>query len=265
MSQLSKRMSNQEIGKRFKDLINEYDCKQEVTANYLKKCKTTISRYCSGTCQIPDSIIKKCAKKWNVREEYIKCLDDYKTYSDMYFHGLDQQRHDFGKVMNYLELFGFRLSFAYWITCPATKYELFKDELAPYIPTDSSGVYLCYPLEYEVGDKNTFLFDMFSRTEVDQLIANSYLSIYIPITNLDAIENRPQNVLSKYFDKIYELPTTTNFDFANDCVGIAIGYLVKNNGRDCGFYTVEQLERLFYVINSHTKCCIDLFVSGRIY
>lgn len=83
MTQFMKRMSTQEIGKRFKDLINEFDCKQEVTAAYLGKCKTTISRYCSGTCPIPNDVIKKCAKKWNIREEYICGDSDCRTEREL--------------------------------------------------------------------------------------------------------------------------------------------------------------------------------------
>lgn len=266
MTQSKKTMSNRKIGQRFKELIKEFDGTQDVTAMYLNYCKTTISRYCSGEATIPDDVIKKVSKKWDVREEYIKCIDDYKTFSDVYFHGLDQERHDFGKIMNYLEILGFKLSFTYWITCPAAKYELFKDEVTPFIPTDSSDVFLCYPLEYEIGDKNSFLFDLFSLTEAEQLSKRNYMSIYLPFSNLKYTEYlTPKDIFKKHFNKIYEIPTTETIDFNNDCCCITVGYLVKNSDRDCGFFTIKQLEKLCYVINSHTKCCIDLFLSGRIF
>ena len=86
MTQNEKQMSNEEqqkkIGKRFKELIKEFDGDQETTAQYLNYSKTSISRFCSGTCPLPDEIIKKLSAKWDEREEYIKCIDDYKTISE---------------------------------------------------------------------------------------------------------------------------------------------------------------------------------------
>lgn len=82
MTENKKDMSNIEIGRRFKELIKEFDGKQEVTAAYLNYSKTTISRYCSGKEKIPDAVIEKVAKRWGVREAYIRCEDDSKTIYD---------------------------------------------------------------------------------------------------------------------------------------------------------------------------------------
>ena len=264
MTQTNNSVLNHKIGQRFKELIKEFDGTQEITAMYLNYCKTTISRYCSGVSPIPDDVIKKLSKKWKIREEYIKCIDDIKTINDMFFYELEERNDNLVKIINHLEILGFKLSLSYWITCSAAKYETFKDIITPYIHTDSSGITLCYPLEYDVDANSKFLYELFSHSEIDHLIKNNYMSIYIPITNLETSDNHLKSLLKPYFDKIYDIPTLETIDFNNDYCCIAIGYLAKNNGCDCGFYTIHELERLCHAINSHTKCCIDLFLSGKL-
>lgn len=111
MTQFEKRMSTQEIGKRFKDLINEFDCKQEVTAAYLGKCKTTISRYCSGTCPIPAEVIEKCARKWDIRKEYISGCSDCRTERELlesYSHAINDRDY---LLIQMIRDLGYSLSF----------------------------------------------------------------------------------------------------------------------------------------------------------
>lgn len=79
LTQMKDEMLNKKIGKRLKELIEEYDKKNYVTAQFLGVNPVTISRYCNGQQTLPLDKAKKLAQKWGIREQYILCASDCKT------------------------------------------------------------------------------------------------------------------------------------------------------------------------------------------
>ena len=273
MTQSKNTMSNQKIGQRFKELIKEFDGTQEITAMYLNYCKTTISRYCSGKVPIPDEVIKKLSKKWDIREEYIRGEDDFKTYTEILHNEFSSEHYEYKKILEYLSLLNFKTTLAYWIICPAHKFNELKETFAPYILFDPSlepdesepdDVRLCCPIKYQALDKDSVIYELLSSSEIDSLERHSYVSCCIPFNKICSIDVHPRILLKDYFEKVCNLPLLESIDFKDDFCGITNGFLLNYNGLDMGFYSHQRLKRLFHVLNKHVRLCLDLFISGHI-
>ena len=117
MIQINKQMLNQRIGKRFKELIKEFDGIQDVTSIATHYAKGSISRFCSGKETLPDDIITNCSRRWKIREEYIRCIDDFRTDSEFLDYTELQNKDDFLRQKDYLETLGFVIKLTYSVFC----------------------------------------------------------------------------------------------------------------------------------------------------
>lgn len=273
MTQSRKTMSNRKIGQRFKELIKEFDGKQEITAMYLNCCKTTISRYCNGNYPIPNDVIEKVSKKWNVREEYIKCEDNFKTSDEIFHHQFEKDHEKYKKTLEYLSLLDFKTTYSYLVICPAHKFEEFKKLVEPYLyiepdlepePFEPFDIRLCNPIEYQRHDDDSIVHELFSASEIDILSKGNYVSFCILFNKISSANIHPKILLTDYFEKIDDLPLLDGVNLNKDFCGLTTGYRLNYHGLDMGFCSLHRLKRLFHVMNKQNQLCIDLFISGHI-
>ncbi len=80
-------------------------------------CGKQISPIYSGTHKLSDDRFKILSEEWGLREEYLRCLDDWETDSDMWdaFHNSDLE--EFRKAIEYLKTIGLSLEPGiFWLT-----------------------------------------------------------------------------------------------------------------------------------------------------
>lgn len=242
------------IGRRFKELIKEFDGKQEITANHLHYSKTSISRFCSGKELLPDSAIEKLANRWGVRKEYLKCEDDYKTHEELFMAACDKNYKRHSIQVRYLESLGFELALKYLLLCPTDVIDHYLDELLPFMYMDADGTTPLYFDFYAIPDDD-LLYGILSEAEQEQLTKGGYswgcLNSVLPD---EICNNLGITGVGKHF---IDIETDKPF-----CT-VALCYVARYDGKLCGVFNTSHFDRLFDIMDSYTKCSLEMFLNGR--
>lgn len=130
-------MLNKKIGYRIKSLAKENGDTAQKLSEPLFCTKEQISRYYNGHCTISDDRISILAKRWRVREEYIRCEDDFKTNEELYFAVNENDIKNMQSAISYLESLDLHLKPYSSLHCSLTALKKNIDTLKPYIKQSS--------------------------------------------------------------------------------------------------------------------------------
>lgn len=252
-------MLNKKIGVRLKGLIKEYDTKHEVTAKYLGYSTGSISRFCSGKETLPDAAIEKLSKRWNVRKEYIKCIDDFKTDADLLSATEMQNQSDFLRQKDYLETLGLSLDLQYTLFCPKTAFYRHREEIMPYL-VDSCLEEILHDPDYTLPSQE-FLKKNFSETVclhlkkpfTDELVAQ------IGTVHKHSIIDRDSDRFDNF--DVFDISCTDNPLGVN--VSFKVAFRVYYNHQYVGDYGIREIQRLLKIIDAYTRCTLETLLVNE--
>ena len=256
MDKINNLMLNQKIGKRFKELIKEYDGTQEVTSMATNYAKGSISRFCSGKETLPDEIIANCVRRWKIREEYIRCIDDFKTDSEFLNYAEMQNKEDFLHQKNYLETLGFTIKLTYSVFCSKNAIYQHKEALIPFLRDDSIEMlendsdFSLEPKEFYCKNSNSKSLLFLKRPLTDE-IASAIGSIHKQSTIVNDIDT-PFD-LDRFF-----IPS--NESILGENTLFSVYFRTYYQGKYVGDFSIAEIQKVFKIIDSFTRCSIETFL-----
>lgn len=257
MTNSEKQMLSVQRGLRLKALMKENNEKQETIALALGYVKESISRFCTGKQLLPDTAAEVLAKRWDIREEYIKCIDDFKTDLEMLDYTDIQNKEEFIFQKNYLEKLGFKFSIVYSICCSKTDVYEHKSKLLPFLRNDSYNKIISDP-DYNLP------FSVFKTKHNEE---NCELFLNRPLTKpfekeMNSIHKtrRICNDPRMDFD-IINVPDTES-PFGIRCSVVILFDVYYNNERQ-GYIGIRTLQQLFKNIDKQTKCTLEIFIENK--
>lgn len=260
MTSERKKMLNYKIGQRFKELIKEFDGKQEVTAKYLDYHTTSISRFCNGHEPLPDDAIEKVSQKWGIREEYIKCIDDFKTDADLLNSIEIQNSQEFLYQKAYLETLGLEIHLKYTLFCPMVSVYRYKDLLLPF---------MCEESVIQIEDNPDFSLpskDFHRKHRGEDYV----LYLKKPLTKeIEASIGTPtkNSTINSCYDSKFSseghfvIPATTS-PIQTNCI-FSVWFTVHYNGTFLGYYEIIDIQKVFKIIDAHTKSMIETLLVNE--
>lgn len=257
MTQNNEELLNIKIGKRLKELYKEFDSKQIITSNYLHCHKGTFSRYCSGKEKLPLDYAEKLSIKWGVRKEYILCEDDFKTDEELLSFIEITNHNVFISQKKYLETLGFYITLSYSLLCNDITIYKNKNELLPYLRTDSYNHIISnkiYNLPYnEYLSQNT-------SSQMQILYLSKPLSDELSkkLTTINKNTLLEKDINSPFGFDGYLLDTTNSFLEHGSYFSIFM--TVHYNNKYIGEFSIEEIQKLFKIIDNYTKCSIETFI-----
>lgn len=245
------------IGRRFKELIKEYDGTQEITAKFLNYSKTSISRFCSGKERLPDAAIERLAKRWDVREQYIKCQDDYKTFMDVESKYRDDSYSCYSALINYLNTLGaYKVDTIYLLVCPTSMLDSYLNEILPFAQKDKYGDIRSERFDSIYDDSiEKVLSFYFSEAVMEKLGEKGYSYIFLK-------EYLPRSLSQKMGVSYFDYRSFENSDLDKPKCSIDLCNAIFYKGELEGIYNPLQIDKLFNIIGEYTKSSIRTFISG---
>lgn len=254
MTETTNIMLNKMIGSRLRDLIKEYDGKQEITAKHLFLHKGSISRYCTGAAPLPEDIAQKLANRWNIRVEYILCKDDFKTNSDLLCYVEDTNHKAFLAQMEYLKTLGFETILTCDLNCKkSTVYEN-KERLLPYLTEKCIN---------ELQDDPDFKLpsNQFYEKVEDEWCLLALKKPVDEFTGLDLRKFNKQTLVEEgnaYFDFFKYDAKESNF--LDDTFYIVVFFKVYYNNEYVGNFSLHDIQKVFKIIDEYAKCTLNTFM-----
>lgn len=259
MTNSEKQMLSSKRGARLRELIKENKEKQETIALYLGYAKESISRFCTGKQLLPDSAAETLAKRWNIREEYIKCIDDFKTDLDLLNCAEIQNRDNFLCQKKYLETLGFNFSLTYTLSCYKTGVYRHKEALLPFLREDSYDEVI-HDTDFLLSPKDFFekchseYCCYFLRKPLDKAIEQKIGSLHKETIFHD--DPRYEWMTDSYFISSDESPIYQNCEFD-------VSYSVIYNGKHIGTFDLREIQELFKIIDAYTKFTIETLLIDK--
>lgn len=246
-----KQMLSVQRGLRLKALLKENGEKQETIAHTLGYAKESISRFCTGRQLLPDNAAEILAKRWGVRSEYLKCIDDFKTDLEMIDYAEIQNREDFLCQKKYLETLGFCISMIYTLSCSKNAVYRHKEFLLPLLQ-ESSYKAIMNDEDFILPPKEFYRKCFFDNCTLflKQPLSDDLKALINSFGKSTKISN------TLFFATSDESPLGQNTDYG-------ISFEVNYNGQCLGLYSLDSIQQLFCTIDSYTKCSIDIFLSSR--
>lgn len=254
-----KMLKAKSIGSRLRELIKEYDEKNSVTAAYLSYSEKTISHYCTGR-QIPsDIVIEKLSKKWGIREEYIRCEDDFKTDADI-LHAIEHQNsEDFLYQKAYLETLGFKTNLKYTLFCSKTAVYRNKEVLIPFLCEDSIA---------EIENDTDFSLPQieFRKKYIGKdCVLNLKRPLTEEISNAIGITHKKSTITACYTDSLsdghFVIPCDRS-PISENCI-FSVWFDVYYKGQHLGLYEIDDIQKLFNIIDAHTRSTLETLLVNE--
>lgn len=259
MTNSTKQMLSTQRGLRLKALMKENKEKQETIALALGYAKESISRFCTGKQLLPDTAAEILAKRWDIREEYIKCIDDFKTDLELLNCAEIQNRDDFLCQKKYLETLGFNISLTYTLSCYKTGVYRHKETLLPFLREDSYNEVINDP-DFLLSPKEFFkkchskYCCYFLKRPLDKAIEQKIESLHKETIFHD--DPRYEWMCDTYLISSDESPTGQNCEFD-------VSYSVIYNGKNIGAFELREIQELFKIIDAYTKFTIETLLVDK--
>lgn len=254
MTRIKNDMLNKEIGARVKILAKENGDKAEVLANCLFCTKEQISRYYNGHCTISRDRITILAKRWNIREEYLLCEDDFKTNDELYAVLKENNIKNMQHAIDYLESLGLYLKPYTKLHCSLTSFKKHIDELKPYIKKDAFEKLM---KQYDFNLPNDEFYKKYfsERCSVELFKPLPHLP-FLDKENISKGEHIPHATFIQAGDENNILQQNYNVN-----LGFAVYYQNKFIRTIC----VDNLQEFIEQLDNYTKCTIETLLIGKQY
>ena len=223
-----------------------------------------ISPIYSGKHKLSEDRFEELAKIWNVRIDYLKCKDDFRTEEDLLKSQHNHSKSNLQLQLRYLETIGFTISpCLYWI---ANLYEIYSyfsymqryisdseikhiNELVDFTLSDDDADY-----KYDMNDHRNPIFVRLKTSPYD----DEYLPDNLSKDNrLSSIEHNLLLLTMEINDKsLKDIRLLADIDIYFD-----ISYKQKHLGR----FSIDDTERmLMHLDNICVSCIHSLFDTGLI-
>lgn len=254
MTRTKNDMLNKKIGLRVKILAKENGDKADALAKYLFCTKEQISRYYNGHCTISRDRISMLAKRWNVREEYLLCEDDFKTNDELYAISKANNIKDMQHAIAYLESLGLYLKPHTELHCSLTGFKRYLEKLKPYIKKESLEKLM---KQYDFNLSNSeFRKKYFYERCLVELFKPLPESPFLDKENISKDEHIPHATFVQPGDENNILKENYN---------INLGFTVYYQNKFIRRISVNELQDFIKQLDCYAKCTIETLLIGERY